>query len=45
MYEPMRTDKTIYNDPNQRTLLDAVVLNDVDKIKAILAKLEDKYQG
>ncbi len=38
----MRTDKTIYNDPNLRALLYAVVLNDVEATKTLLATLEYK---
>lgn len=38
----MRTDTKIYNDPNQSELLYAVVLNNVEETKELLAKIEDK---
>lgn len=38
----MRTDTKIYNDPNQCELLYAVVLNNVEETKELLAKIEDK---
>lgn len=38
----MRTDTKIYNDPNQCELLNAVVLNNVEETKELLAKIEDK---
>lgn len=38
----MRTDTKIYNDPNQCELLYAVVLNNVEETKELLAKIKDK---
>ena len=38
----MRTDIKIYNDHNQCELLYAVVLNNVEETKELLAKIEDK---
>lgn len=38
----MRTDTKIYNNPNQCELLYAVVLNNVEETKELLAKIDDK---
>lgn len=40
----MRTDKSTHDFPEQRALITAVVLNDVEETRTILAKLEDMGQ-
>ena len=38
----MQNVEAIYNNPKNRALLDAVVINDIESTKALLAQLEDK---